>query len=77
MEHRRRVKEQLKKMGGLEYWDVGFSYRDLETGAETYVGLPECGGGHAHHWPAAAARVGLHARDRHVGSGRPRSSRCS
>ena len=45
MEHRRRVKEQLKKMGGLEYFDVGFSYRDLENGAETFVGLPESGGG--------------------------------
>ena len=45
MEQRRRVKEQLKKMGGLEYWDVGFSYRDMETGAETYVGVPESGGG--------------------------------
>ncbi len=45
MEHRRRVKEQLKKMGGLEYWDVGFSYRDLENGSETFVGLPESGGG--------------------------------
>ena len=41
MEQRRRVKEQLKKMGGLEYWDVGFPYSDPETGAETYVGLPE------------------------------------
>lgn len=45
MEQRRRVKEQLKKMGGLEYWDVGFSYRDLDNGAETFVGLPESGGG--------------------------------
>lgn len=45
MEQRRRVKEQLKKMGGLEYFDVAFSYRDLETSAETFVGLPESGGG--------------------------------
>ena len=45
MEMRRRVKEQLKKMGGLEYWDVAFSYIDLETSAETFVGLPESGGG--------------------------------
>lgn len=45
MEMRRRVKEQLKKMGGLEYWDVGFSYADRDTGAETLVGLPESGGG--------------------------------
>lgn len=45
LEHRRRVKEQLKKMGGLEYWDVGFSFRELESNAETHVGLPESGGG--------------------------------
>ena len=29
MEMRRRVKEQLKKMTGVKYWDVNFSYRDL------------------------------------------------
>lgn len=45
MELRRRVKEQLKKMGGLEYWDVSFSYMDRDTRAETIVGLPESGGG--------------------------------
>ncbi len=45
MELRRRVKEQLKKMGGLEYWDVGFSYTDRDTQAESMVGLPESGGG--------------------------------
>jgi ATP-dependent Lon protease len=45
MEHRRRVKEQLRKKGGLEYWDISFSYRDLENRAETFVGLPESGGG--------------------------------
>jgi ATP-dependent Lon protease len=44
MELRRRVKEQLKKLGGLEYWDVGFSYTDRDTGAERVVGLPESGG---------------------------------
>jgi ATP-dependent Lon protease len=43
MEMRRRVKEQLKKMGGLEYWDVNFSYADLDTGQETFVPLPESG----------------------------------
>jgi ATP-dependent Lon protease len=46
MEMRRRVKEQLKKMAGMEYWDVNFSYRDLETGSEQFVGVPEMGGGH-------------------------------
>ena len=42
---RRRVKEQLKKMGGLEYWDVNFSYSDRETGSQTFVSLPEGGSG--------------------------------
>ena len=45
MEMRRRVKEQLKKMGGLEYWDTSFSYLDRESGQETFVTLPESGGG--------------------------------
>jgi len=45
MEMRRRVKEQLKKMGGLEYWDTSFSYIDCESGQETYVTVPESGGG--------------------------------
>ena len=45
MEMRRRVKEQLKKMGGLEYWDTSFSYVDRETGQETFVPVPESGGG--------------------------------
>jgi ATP-dependent Lon protease len=44
MELRRRVKEQLKKMGGLEYWDTSFSYVDRETGQETFVPIPEMGG---------------------------------
>ncbi len=45
MEMRRRVKEQLKKMGGLEYWDVNFSYIDRESRAQKFVILPESGGG--------------------------------
>jgi len=45
LEMRRRVKEQLKRMGGIEYWDVNFSYTDLETGAQTFVQVPESGGG--------------------------------
>jgi len=45
MEMRRRVKEQLKKMGGLEYWDTSFSYIEKETGQETFVPVPEMGGG--------------------------------
>ena len=43
MEMRRRVKEQLKKMGGLEYWNVNFSYIDKATSQETFVPLPESG----------------------------------
>lgn len=45
MEMRRRVKEQLKKMGGLEYWDTSFSYIDKGSGQETFVRVPEMGGG--------------------------------
>jgi ATP-dependent Lon protease len=45
LEGRRRVKEQLKKMGGLEYWAVNFSYLDKETRQETFVAVPEQGGG--------------------------------
>jgi ATP-dependent Lon protease len=45
LEMRRRVKEQLKKMGGLEYWDVNFSYIDRNTRAERFVVLQESGGG--------------------------------
>lgn len=45
MEMRRRVKEQLKKMGGLEYWDTSFSFVDRESSEETFVVVPEMGGG--------------------------------
>jgi ATP-dependent Lon protease len=45
MEMRRRVKEQLKKMGGLEYWDTSFSFIQKESGQETFVSVPEMGGG--------------------------------
>ncbi|MFN9608272.1 MAG: protease Lon-related BREX system protein BrxL [Pseudanabaena sp.] len=41
---RRRIKEQLKKIGGLEFYDVHFSYIDLETLEEHFVSLPEQGG---------------------------------
>lgn len=44
LEGRRRVKEQLKKMGSFEYYQTSFSYQDSETGEETFVGLPEQGG---------------------------------
>ena len=45
LESRRRVKEQLKKIGGMEFYDVHFSYTDLETGMEKFIGVPEQGGG--------------------------------
>ncbi|NLJ77694.1 MAG: ATP-dependent Lon protease, partial [Peptococcaceae bacterium] len=42
---RRRVKEQLKKIGGMEFYDVHFSYIDKETFVEEFVSVPEQGGG--------------------------------
>lgn len=45
LEARRRVKEQLKKIGGMEFFDVHFSYIDQETRDETFVSVPEQGGG--------------------------------
>lgn len=45
LEMRRRVKEQLKKLGGMEFYDVNFSYIDNETFEEHYVSVPEQGGG--------------------------------
>src|SRR5215813_4921857 len=44
LEGRRRVKEQLKKMGSFEYYQTSFSYIDSETREERYVGVPEEGG---------------------------------
>ena len=41
LEARRRVKEQLKKIGGMEFYDVHFSYIDLEDGVERFVTVPE------------------------------------
>lgn len=40
---RRRVKEQLKKIGGMEFYDVNFSYIDNETFEEFYISVPEQG----------------------------------
>ena len=45
LELRRRVKEQLKKIGGMEFYDVNFSYIDNESFEEYYVSVPEQGGG--------------------------------
>jgi len=44
LEGRRRVKEQLKKMGSFEYYQTSFSYTLQETGEEKFVGVPEQGG---------------------------------
>ncbi len=43
LEGRRRVKEQLKKIGAFEYHQTSFSYRDIQTTEERYVGVPEEG----------------------------------
>lgn len=45
LESRRRVKEQLKKIGGMEFYDVHFSYIDNDTLEERFISLPEQGGG--------------------------------
>ena len=45
LEMRRRVKEQLKKLGGMEFYDVNFSYIDKDSFEEYYVVVPEQGGG--------------------------------
>lgn len=45
LETRRRVKEQLKKIGGMEFFDVHFSYIDVETSEEKFISVAEQGGG--------------------------------
>jgi ATP-dependent Lon protease len=45
LEARRRVKEQLKKIGGMEFYDVHLSFIDQETMEETFISVPEQGGG--------------------------------
>ncbi len=45
LEARRRVKEQLKKIGGMEFYDVHFSYLEQETLEEKFINVPEQGGG--------------------------------
>jgi len=44
LETRRRVKEQLKKIGGMEFYDVHFSYIDQESMEEKFINVPEQGG---------------------------------
>lgn len=43
LEMRRRVKEQLKKLGGMEFYDVNFSYIDMNDMSEHYISVPEQG----------------------------------
>ena len=45
LEMRRRVKEQLKKIGGMEFYDVNFSYIDNDSFDEHFVSAPEQTGG--------------------------------
>ena len=45
IEMRRRVKEQLKKIGGMEFFDVNLSYIDLEENHEEFISVPEQGNG--------------------------------
>ncbi|MDO9044792.1 MAG: protease Lon-related BREX system protein BrxL [Methanobacteriaceae archaeon] len=45
LESRRRVKEQLKKIGGMEFYDVNFSYIDEKTLKEDFISVPEQSGG--------------------------------
>ena len=55
LEGRRRVKEQLKKLGSFEYHQTSFSYTDNETREERFVGVPEQGGrGHDFVGPAGS-----------------------
>jgi ATP-dependent Lon protease len=46
LEMRRRVKEQLKRIGGMEFWETNFSYIDKDTQEEFFVSLPEEKGSH-------------------------------
>jgi ATP-dependent Lon protease len=57
LEVRRRVKEQLKKIGGMEFFDVNFSYIDNETLEEFFVNVPEQGGTNL--IPAGIAKSGV------------------
>ena len=70
MEMRRRVKEQLKKMGGMEYWDVNFSFIERETAQESFVQLPESGGGQIIPTetmsPGTVYSIGLDAEDQKI-----------
>lgn len=57
LEVRRRIKEQLKKLGGMEFFDVHFSYIDNESLEEFFVNVPEQGGSQL--IPEGAPRPGV------------------
>lgn len=57
LETRRRIKEQLKKIGGMEFHDVNFSYIDNDTLEEFFVSVPEQGGSEL--IPAGLAKPGV------------------
>ena len=67
LETRRRVKEQLKKIGGMEFYDVHFSYIDLEDAQERFISVPEQSGGAL--IPDGRLQPGTPAYDQH-GNGR-------
>lgn len=56
LEYRRRVKEQLKKIGGMEFYDVQFSFIDLQSMNEKFVPVMEQGGQHL--IPEGSSKVG-------------------
>ena len=68
LEVRRRVKEQLKKIGGMEFFDVNFSYIDNETLEEFFVNVPEQGGSNL--IPAGITNAGVVHFVSHAASGK-------
>ena len=67
------MKEQLKKIGGMEFFDVHFSYIDIGTMDETFINVPEQGGGSL--IPDGPLNPGRHGRTHTAGS--PRGERIS
>ena len=70
IEGRRRVKEQLKKMGSFEFHQTSFSLIDNETREEKFIGVPEQGGRDMISLDPLSSRIGVH-----VFGGRPRQGR--
>ena len=70
LEGRRRVKEQLKKMGSFEYHQTSFSYIDNESREERFVGVPEQGGRDLISTDPAGPRLGLRGLGGRPGQGR-------